>query len=86
MLLVREAYQPIGGITITVTFHAGLGRSVTNTFAEGTTLGQALDVVKPALSLGNVVAATNGVTLAPESVITDQQVVQLESVAHSKAV
>jgi len=86
MSLVRVTLD-IGSTAISITFNAGLGRTLTREFDDGTTLGQALEVALPALNMsnGNVSSSIAGMPVGTGMVLTDGQTIALETASHSKA-
>lgn len=70
---------------MTVTFQSGVSQ-ITRDFDAGTTLSQALEVVRPALNVGTVSAVANGATLDMNMPIDGINHIQLHAQSHSKAV
>ena len=70
---------------MTVTFQSGVAQ-ITRDFDAGTTLGQALEVVRPALNVGTVSAVSNGVQIGNDDSIDGFNTIQLHAQSHSKAV
>jgi hypothetical protein len=70
---------------MTVTFQSGVAQ-ITRDFDAGTTLGQALEVVRPALNVGTVSAVSNGVEIGQGDAIDGFNHIQLHAQSHSKAV
>tara|TARA_Y100001963_G_scaffold159119_1_gene261408 strand:- start:2842 stop:3057 length:216 start_codon:yes stop_codon:yes gene_type:complete len=70
---------------MSITFRAGLDRSITRPLAEGTTLGAVLPDVTAALDCGSAQATVNGVVIGEDTILQDGQTVVLQTVSHSKA-
>jgi hypothetical protein len=74
-----------GDISVTVNY--GLGRTVTTSVADGTTIQQVLDKVRPALGYtSNVKALVEGAAQPLSNTVVNGDVIDVETAANSKAV